>query len=66
MSKSAVIVENSVNAYSEPHSGKNTILFMINEGIIAKVTNYQNDWSEIILIDGKKGWIKTKALLPLK
>ena len=66
MSKSAVIVENSVNAYSEPHSGKNTILFMINEGIVAKITNYQNDWSEIILIDGKKGWIETKALLPLK
>ena len=61
----AVIVENSVDAYSGPFFGNNTILFKINEGSIADISKAQKDWVEIILVDGKTGWITAKSIREL-
>ena len=59
---SAVVISNNVNAYSGPFYGSSSILFQINEGIKVDISNQQKDWLEIILIDGKKGWIPSESV----
>ena len=59
---SAVVISNNVNAYSGPFYGSSSILFQINEGIKVDISNQQKDWVEIILIDGKKGWIPSESI----
>ncbi len=58
---SAVVISNEVEAYSGP-SDNNTVLFIVNDGSIVDILNNQNDWYEIILIDGKKGWLKNETI----
>ena len=62
----AVVIGNGVDAYSGPSYGNKTILFRINEGSIADVSNKQNDWTEIILVDGKKGWVLNEAIREMR
>ena len=57
----AVIIE-KVDAMSSPSTGDNKILFYINEGAIVEVLDEKNQWMEIILIDGKRGWVSSNAL----
>ena len=59
---SAVVISNNVNAYSGPFYGSSSKLFQINEGIKVDISNQQQDWVEIILIDGKKGWIPSESI----
>ena len=61
-----VVIANGVDAYSGPFYGENTLLFRINEGSFADIHQTQKDWVEIILIDGKKGWIPTESIRVLK
>jgi len=63
---SGVVIANGVDAYSGPFYGENTVLFRINEGSIADIHQSQKDWVEIILIDGKKGWIPSESIRVLK
>ena len=63
---SAVVISNNVNAYSGPFYGSSSILFQINEGIKVDISNQQKDWVEIILIDGKKGWIPSESIWFMK
>ncbi len=62
----AIVISNNVNAYSGPFYGDNSKLFQINEGIKVNISNQQEDWAEIILIDGKKGWISSESILLIK
>ena len=57
-----VVIANNVNAYSGPFYGENSVLFKINEGTLAEINNIQTEWIEIILIDGKKGWIPSESI----
>ena len=57
----AVIIE-KVDAMSSPSNGDNKILFYINEGAVVEVLDVKNQWMEIILIDGKRGWVSSNAL----
>ena len=61
ISNEAIIVEKS-DAQSGPFLGDNKVLFKINEGSVVEVLEEKNNWSEIILIDGKKGWVLSNAL----
>ena len=61
ISNEAIIVEKS-DAQSGPFVGDNKVLFQINEGSVVEVLEQKNNWSEIILIDGKKGWVLSNAL----
>ena len=61
-----VVIANGVDAYSGPFYGENTVLFRINEGSIADILQSQKDWMEIILIDGKKGWIPSESIRAMK
>lgn len=54
----AIVVTPSVVVKSSPDN-MGTELFLIHEGLKVKVTNIQGDWSEIMLSDGNKGWVKT-------
>ena len=63
---SAVVISNNVNAYSGPFYRSSSILFQINEGIKVDISNQQQDWVEIILIDGKKGWIPSESIWFMK
>ena len=62
----AIVISNNVNAYSGPFYGDNSKLFQINEGIKVNISNQQEDWTEIILIDGKKGWIPSETIWLVK
>ena len=65
ISNEAIIVEKS-DAQSGPFLGDNKVLFQINEGSVVEVLEEKNNWSEIILIDGKKGWVLSNTLRKMK
>ena len=65
ISNEAIIVEKS-DAQSGPFLGDNKVLFKINEGSVVEILDEKNNWSEIILIDGKKGWVLSNALRKMK
>ena len=61
----AIIVK-KIEAKSGPFSGDNKVLFQINKGSIVEILEEKNNWSEIILIDGKQGWVLSNALRKMK
>ncbi|OUW80155.1 MAG: hypothetical protein CBD77_01135 [bacterium TMED217] len=60
-----VIIDNSVDAYSGPFYGDNTILFKINEGTKVKIVQAQNNWIEIILLNGNSAWVPLEKIRQL-
>jgi len=61
-----IVIANGVDAYSGPFYGENSVLFRMNEGSRVDIHQSQKDWIEIILIDGKKGWIPEESLRRLQ
>jgi len=60
--KLGIIIDNQVKAYSGPFYGDNSILFNINEGTEVMIKQNQKNWTEIILLDGKRGWITSNKI----
>ena len=60
--KEVIIVQSEVEIYSAPFDRRETVLFRLHEGVKAEITQEQPDWIEIILIDGKKGWIQSEKV----
>ena len=60
--KTAVVISNCIDAYSGPFYGNNSLVFQINEGSLVDVSNEQKDWAEVVLVDGKKGWVPSKSI----
>ncbi len=60
--KEVVIVQSEVDIYSAPFERSETVLFRLHEGVKAEITQEQPGWLEIILIDGKKGWIQREKV----
>lgn len=52
----AIIIEPTVSIYSSPSPGSSK-LFVLHEGTKVKLLNSSNDWREISLPNGNKGWI---------
>lgn len=52
-----IIIFDNVSAYSGPFYGDNTILFTLNEGTKAQLSQEQGEWFEILILNGGKGWI---------
>jgi len=52
-----IIIDNSVDAYSGPFYGDNTVLFNVNEGTKVKISQAHNKWIEIILLNGNRAWV---------
>lgn len=58
----AIIISSSVNVKSTP-AKNGTDLFVLHEGTKVIVTdNSMTDWKEIVLADGKEGWVETKQI----
>tara|TARA_B100000427_G_C15489450_1_gene586852 strand:+ start:822 stop:1568 length:747 start_codon:yes stop_codon:yes gene_type:complete len=60
------IIIKKVDARSGPLLGSNKVLFQINEGSMVEVLEEKNNWSQVILMDGKKGWVVTKSIRKMK
>ncbi len=51
-----IIIKSVTDVHSTP-SGLGKTLFRVHEGLKVEITQVHNDWLEIILLDGKKGWV---------
>ncbi len=56
-----VIIPEITEAHSTP-SGLGKVIFKVHEGLKVEITQNQDDWLEIILLDGKKGWVYSGAV----
>lgn len=61
----AVVVKHSAEARSAPLEEEERILFRIHEGTVVEITQRQPEWTEIILLDGKKGWVPIETMREL-
>ena len=57
-----VIVTSAVDVRSSPLNRGENIVFRIHEGTKVEIQYTQSGWSEIVLLDGKKGWVLSKAV----
>ena len=57
-----IIVFDNVSAYSGPFYGDNTILFTVNEGTKAQLSQEQGEWFEIVILNGGKAWIPKEKI----
>ena len=62
---SGILITNGVDVYSGPFERDDSILFRVNEGTKADIVAWEDLWVEIILIDGKKGWIPAGTIRKL-
>lgn len=60
-----VVISAVVEVRSTPFSQPENILFRLHEGTLVEVTQTQPEWVEIILLDGKKGWIPVTSMWEL-
>ena len=56
----AIVVSSSIDVRSAPISRGENIMFRIHEGTKAQITASETGWYEILLIDGKKGWVSNQ------
>ncbi len=57
----AVIMSRSVSIKSSPDNSS-TDLFLLHEGTTVKIIRSLGDWYEIVISDGKEGWIESKRV----
>ena len=60
--KNGVIIIREVNIYPGPFLRDDAVLFRIHEGVKLEIIQKQTNWMEIVLLDGKKGWIESGAV----
>jgi len=63
--KEGIIILPACNVYSIPLDRKESILFVLHEGTKGEITQEQDQWVEIELIDGNKGWIESQSIRKL-
>ena len=61
----AILIEKSMNIFSEPFSLNGKVLTVANEGTRIELLNFQGSWSEVILDNGAKGWVPSSSYLRL-
>ena len=57
----AIVMSSAAPVKSSPDRSA-TDLFVLHEGTKVRVTGTVNNWSEIVIADGKKGWIETDKI----
>ncbi len=57
----AVVMSQSLAVKSSPDNSS-TDLFVLHEGTTLTIKRSYGDWSEVVIADGKKGWIETKRV----
>ncbi len=61
----ALILTPSVTIKSSPDETSGTDLFLLHEGTKVTVEDELGDWSEVVLSDGNRGWLKESDLIML-
>lgn len=59
--RGAVVMSSSASVKSSP-DGKATDLFVLHEGTTVRITHTLGDWCEVLIADGKKGWIERSRI----
>ncbi|MCD6115686.1 hypothetical protein J7K93_01615 [bacterium] len=57
-SREAVITADEVKVMSAPSAEEGVKIFSIHSGTVIKIESLRGDWAEIVLVDGKVGWMK--------
>jgi len=57
-----IITASAINVRSSPLDRAENVVFRIHEGTKVEIHNIQSGWSEIMLLDGKKGWVFSKDI----
>ncbi|MBL7029792.1 MAG: hypothetical protein ISR89_01325 [Candidatus Marinimicrobia bacterium] len=55
--QAAIVISSAVDVRSAPIARGENVVFRIHEGTKVDITTSQPGWIEVILLDGKKGWI---------
>ncbi|MFQ5702760.1 MAG: tetratricopeptide repeat protein [Gemmatimonadales bacterium] len=57
-----VILSREVPVQSAPSDDESLELFTVHEGTKVRIDEHSNEWLEVVLEDGKVGWVKTESL----
>ena len=60
-SSEAVVMSSSVSVKSSPDKAS-TDLFVLHEGTKVRTVSELGDWREIVIADGKKGWVEARTI----
>lgn len=52
-----IVIASAVDVRSAPIARGENVVFRIHEGTKVDITTSQPGWFEVILLDGKKGWV---------
>lgn len=55
----AVVLSSAISVKSSPGNGA-TDLFVLHEGTTVRIASRLGDWWEIVIADGKKGWLESR------
>ena len=58
----AIVISTSIDVRSAPIAKGENVLFIIHEGTKAQITASETGWYEILLLDGKKGWVSKQYM----
>ena len=61
----AIVISTSVDVRSAPIERGENVVFRIHEGTKVQITTIESSWYEVILLDGKKGWVSTQNMRKL-
>jgi SH3-like domain-containing protein len=64
LNNSAVIITPTLTVKSSPNEEGND-LFIIHEGTVVYIEDSINNWNQIKISDGNKGWIKKSDLVKI-
>ena len=57
----AIVMASAISIKSSPDLSA-TDLFVLHEGTKVRIVSVVDDWREVVLVDGKKGWIEAKNI----
>ena len=60
-----IIIASAIDVRSSPIARGENVVFRIHEGTKVEITTSQPGWFEIILLDGKKGWVSAEEVRTL-
>ena len=63
--KFGIVISENAHAYSAPYVNENIKIFTLFSGNKVQVSQNTNEWIEISVIDGRKGWIRVQDVRTL-
>ena len=63
--KEAIVISNEINVKSSPFLASKNTIFKIHEGTKVIIGENQQEWYQIELYDGKKGWVLGSQIRPI-